>query len=146
MPLPDFNAAGDLPPGVHRAALEQVLRRFGAEKGQRSACTRRVSHLYDLARRTGCLQRFIIFGSYVTTKLDPNDVDVILVLDDGFRLEHCPVESRGLFDHAVAQARHGASVFWLRPGMLIGESLAEFIAYWQIKRDGSKRGIVDVTL
>ena len=35
------------------------------------------------------------------------------------------MESRGLFDHAVAQARYGASVFWLRPEMLIGESLED---------------------
>jgi hypothetical protein len=55
-----------------------------------------------------------VFGSYVTAKADPNDVDIILIMDDNFRLEACPVESRGLFDHAVAQARYGASVFWTR--------------------------------
>jgi hypothetical protein len=54
------------------------------------------------------------------------------------------MESRGLFDHAVAQARFGVSVFWMRPSMLIGENVEEFISYWQVKRDGSKRGIVDV--
>jgi hypothetical protein len=146
MPLPPFNAAGDLPPGVHRAEWGEVLRRYGAETGQRGACTRRLTHIFELARRTGCLRRLIIFGSYVTANTDPNDVDVVLVLDDAFRLENCPMESRGLFDHAVAQARYGASVFWIRPGMLIGETLEEFIAYWQTKRDGNRRGIVDVIL
>jgi len=52
--------------------------------------------------------------------------------------------SKGLFDHAVAQARYGASIFWVRPELLIGESLEDFVAYWQIKRDGSRRGIVEV--
>ena len=122
------------------------MQRFGAEGGQRGICTRRLTRVFELTHRTGCVEHFLLFGSYITAKPDPNDVDVVLVLNDQFRLADCPVESRGLFDHAVAQARHGASVFWLRPGMLIGESLAEFIAYWQIKRDGSKRGIVDVTL
>lgn len=144
MPLPDFNATGDLPAGLHRAPLAEVVRRFGGTTGSRSACTRRLAHLHELARRTGHLQRFIVFGSYVTTKPDPNDVDLILVLEDAFRLEQCPIESRALFDHATAQARYGASIFWIRPAMLIGESVEEFIRYWQIKRDGSTRGIIEV--
>ena len=63
-----------------------------------------------------------------------------------FRLQECPIETRGLFDHAVAQARYGASIFWVRPGLLLSENLEEFIASWQIKRDGSERGIVEVVL
>ncbi|HEY5040972.1 MAG TPA: hypothetical protein VIK53_03135 [Verrucomicrobiae bacterium] len=100
MPLPDFNANGDLPPGVHRAAWTEVIVRFGGG-GQRDVCARRLSHVHELARRTGCLQRFVIFGSYVTAKTNPNDVDVILIMDDSFRLENCPMESRALFDYAV---------------------------------------------
>jgi hypothetical protein len=103
-------------------------------------------HVVDLARRTGHLQHLILFGSYVTAKPEPNDVDVILVMRDSFRLEECPTESRGLFDHSVAQARYGASIFWIRPGLLIAETLEDFIAYWQVKRDGEKRGIVEMLL
>ena len=144
MPLPGFNASGDLPRGVHRATLNEVIQRFGSVGGQRGVCTLRLSHVYELAQRTGHLQRFVIFGSYVTALANPNDIDVILVMDDVFRLEECPIESRGLFDHAVAEARYGASVFWLRPGLLIGESVDDFIAYWQVKRGGSMRGVVEV--
>ena len=146
MSLPDFEPSGDLPPGVHRATLNEVFRRFGSVSGQRGRCTLRLSHVYELAQRTGHLWRFVIFGSYVTSKPNPNDVDVILVMDDAFRLEECPIESRGLFDHAVAQARYGVSIFWIRSGLLIDESIENFIAYWQVKRDGSNRGIVEVVL
>lgn len=146
MALPDFNAEGDLPPGIHAATWEEALRRFGGLTEQRRLCTRQLAHVYELAGRTGCLKRFVIFGSYVTAKTAPNDVDVILIMDDSFRLENCPMESRGLFDHAVAQARYGASVFWMRPGLLMGETVEEFTAYWQVRRGGGKRGIVDVTL
>jgi len=145
MPLPDFNPAGDLPPGIHLATLGEVLKRFGAG-GIRENRTRRLTHLYELATRTGHLQRFVVFGSYVTAKAEPNDVDIILIMDDGFSLENCPMESRALFDHAVAQARFQASIFWIRPGLLIAETVEQFIAYWQVKRDGTKRGIVDVTI
>jgi len=144
MPLPNIDETGDLPPGVHPATLDEVQQRFGAVGGQRGTCTRRLSHVYNLAQRTGHVRRFIIFGSYVTAKSDPNDVDVVLVMDDAFRLEDCPIEARGLFDHALAQARYGASIFWMRPGMLIGAGIEEFIAYWEVKREGSTRGIVEV--
>lgn len=146
MSLPGFSETGDLPLGVHRATLDEVVRRFGAGGRQREDCTRRLTHVYDLARRTECLHRFVVFGSYVTAKTDPNDVDVILVMDDSFRLEACPIESRGLFDHAVAQVRYGASIFWVRPPLLLGETIDDFIAYWQTKRDGSERGIVEVII
>ena len=141
-----LNIDGDLPPGVHRASLIEAMGRFGGGAGQRDICTRRLAHIYELARRTGFLQRFVIFGSYVTAKADPNDVDVILIMDDAFHLESCPMESRALIDHAVAQARYGASVFWMRPALLIGETVEQFIVYWQIKRGGGQRGIVDVIL
>ena len=146
MPLPGFDASGDLPTGVHRVTLNEVIQRFGSVGGQRGVCTLRLSHVHELTKRTGHLQRFVIFGSYVTAQPNPNDIDVVLVMDDAFRLEECPIESRGLFDHAVAQARYGASIFWIRPALLIGEGVEEFIAYWQLKRDGSRRGIVEVIL
>jgi hypothetical protein len=57
-----------------------------------------------------------------------------------------PYRIARVVDHAVAQARYGASIFWIRPGLLIGEGVEEFIAYWQLKRDGSRRGIVEVIL
>jgi len=142
--LPEFDPAGDLPPGIYQATLAEIVACFGAAHGQRAWVTHQLEHLYELAQRTGHLERFIIFGSYITDKPRPNDVDVILVMDDAFHLEECPSESRGLFDHAVAQARFGASLFWIRPGLLIGESMQDFVAHWQIKRDGSQRGIVEV--
>lgn len=144
MTLPAFNEYGDLHPGVHQATLDEIIERFGDRQGQRNLCARRLLHIYALAQRTKHLQRFIIFGSFITAKFNPNDVDVVLVMGDDFRLENCPIEAQGLFDHAIAQARYGASIFWVRPGLLINESIDDFVAYWQIKRDGSKRGIIEV--
>ena len=65
-------------------------------------------------------------------------------MTDLFRLEDCLPENRGLFDHAIAQARYGASIFWARPALLMGETIDDFVAYWQIKRDKTMRGIVEV--
>ncbi len=146
MILPPSNEFGDLPPGVHHVTVDAVVERFGWGSEQRRLVTRRLLHILNLAQRTDHLERVIVFGSYVTDKLNPNDVDVILIMDDEFRLEQCPIEAKALFDHATAQARYGASVFWVRPGLLLGETIDEFVSHWQIKRDGSRRGIVEVLL
>jgi hypothetical protein len=54
-------------------------------------------------------------------------------------------ETRLLFDHLVAEAHFGASVFWLRRlAALEGEQAA--VEYWQVKRDGQRRGVVEIDL
>jgi len=144
MALEPFDRNGDLPEGVHRATLEEVLARFGYGTPQREAVTGRLLRIYELLLRTKKLERFIIFGSYVTAKRDPGDVDIILVMRDDFFLPECDDEVGTVFDHLRAQAELGASIFWtLRSGVLL-ESLDEFVAHWQIKRDQTLHGIVEV--
>jgi hypothetical protein len=69
---------------------------------------------------------------------------VILVMKNDFGSEMCPVESAVLFDHARADDELGASIFWIRPDMLLGEPLEQFLAFWQTKRDGRRRGTVEI--
>jgi hypothetical protein len=146
MPLPEFNSLGDLPEGVHCATFDETLARFGQGSLQRQLVTVRLSRIYELARRTGKLERFVIFGSYVTAKPDPNDVDIILVMRDDFDVADYDEQIRTLFNHLRAQDVFGASVFSVRPSTVILESVDEFISYWQIKRDKTLRGIIEVIL
>jgi hypothetical protein len=43
----------------------------------------------------------------------------------------------------AAQNYEGASIFWMRRLSLV-EKEEKAIEYWQLKRDGTKRGIVEV--
>jgi len=83
MPVPPPTSSGDLPLGVHRASLRELLDRFGVGSRQR------------------------------------------------------------LFDHAAADAHFGASVFWVRRLAAMGGEQAT-IEYWQVKRGGGQRGIVEI--
>jgi hypothetical protein len=65
---------------------------------------------------------------------------------DDFKLTVCDEQSGKLFAHGRAETEFGASIFWIRPALLLNETLDEFIAYWQIKRDHTKRGIVEVEI
>lgn len=142
--LPPFNERGDLPPGIHQAPWPEIALRFG-EGIVRQRLLRTLRHLYALAIRTGHLERFLVFGSFVTDKDAPGDLDVVLVMAETFRLEKAPREARVLFSHADADTRFGASVFWVRQGILPGAEMHGFLNFWQTRRDGAKRGIVEVT-
>jgi hypothetical protein len=144
MMLPPLNSTGDLPPGIHRTGWDEIERRFGKGAPRRSSALAKLRHLHELAARTGALERFLIFGSFVSSKAEPRDVDIVLVMKNEFRLEDAPRESRTLFSHPDAEARFGASVFWVRQGMLPDELMKEFLETWQIKRDGSQRGLLEV--
>jgi hypothetical protein len=48
------------------------------------------------------MARFIIFGSYVTTKPAPNDVDIFLVMAEAFDVNDWGEEIRAVFAHAQA--------------------------------------------
>lgn len=142
--LPPLNESGDLPPGIHAATWTEIEERFGRASEARVRALSRLKHVHALASRTGWLGNFYVFGSFVSGVPNPRDVDVILIMDGEFKLEDCPRESRTLFMHADAQARHGASVFWIRRGMLSSAAMREFLGVWQTKRDGTVRGILEV--
>ncbi|HQU42466.1 MAG TPA: nucleotidyltransferase domain-containing protein [Pirellulales bacterium] len=144
MPLPEFNEFGDLPAGCHSATLDEVIARFGSGTAQRAEVTTRLQRIHQLSAQTGQVARLVVFGSYVTDASEPNDVDVVVVMREEFRSENCPREASLLFDHNRANDELGASVFWIRPEMLLGESLEEFLAFWQTTRDGRRRGIVEI--
>jgi predicted nucleotidyltransferase len=143
MSLPSLNDHGELPEGVYQATLAKVIAEFGTGTPQRQAVTARLLHLYNLVKATNHLERFIIFGSYVTTKAAPNDVDIFLVMAEAFDVIDWGEETRTVFAHAQAQSRFGASVFWVTRSTS-GPNIESLLTAWQTTRDQTRRGIVEV--
>ena len=81
--IPPFNDDGYLPPGIHPATLEEIAARFGQESELRRAEMESLQWLVQVARRAG-VQRLVVNGSFVTDKLEPNDVDCVLLIGPGF--------------------------------------------------------------
>ncbi|MCY3549749.1 MAG: hypothetical protein OXH39_04760 [Candidatus Poribacteria bacterium] len=144
MALPNLNDAGELPIGIHQATINEVIAQFGSGTLQREVVTARLERIYQIAKDTGNLQQLIIFGSYITAKPEPNDVDVVIIFNDDFDLTVWSEEVKRLLNHQQAENEFGASIFWIRPSLLLFETLDEFIESWQVKRDGTRRGIIEV--
>lgn len=141
--FPEFNEHGDLPVGIYNATLQEVIEHFGKHNFQRRLIANRLLRIYNLAKSTGYLARFVVYGSFITSKPKPNDVDIFLLMDESFVSVKVFGDARVIFDHIKVHEEEGASVFWSKRGEILG-SEESLIEDWQLKRDKTRRGIVEV--
>jgi hypothetical protein len=84
MPIPDLDADGFLPEGVHACAFEELLELFGRFQGsdRRPLLARRLQEYLAELRSAGIGSHLIVNGSFVTGKHRPSDVDILLALNE----------------------------------------------------------------
>lgn len=139
--IPAFDATGDLPPGIHRATLEELLSRFG--QGEvRAHWGDILREVLTLAHGTGQLQAVYVFGSFVTAKEAPADVDLFLVMARDFIGDEVAGRARLLFDRSRAAMVWGVCIYWITSRT----DRENFLEAWQLRREGGRRGIVEVEL
>lgn len=96
---PEFDANGDLPVGIHQSTLAETISHFGVGSVQRRLVAERLERIHTLASSTGQVARFIVFGSFVTAKRDPGDVDIFMIMEDSFEIDQVTGETAMVFDH-----------------------------------------------
>ena len=143
MAFPEFDKDGNLPVDVYRVTLREAVAHFGPASPQRMLLALRLEKMYRLAAATGQLGRFVIFGSFVTSKPAPRDVDVFMLMEDSFNAGQLSGETAVLFNHAAADAFFGCSVFRLRRLAALGGEQAA-VEDWQHTREEGRRGIVEI--
>ncbi len=84
--IPPLDNQGYLPPGIHPATVPEIEARFGRESELRRVQMESLGWLIELAKRAG-IRRIVVNGSYVTDKLEPNDVDCVLLVTAGFPVD-----------------------------------------------------------
>ena len=70
-----------LPPGIYDCDIEEVNATFGTNDRRRHLLSNLIDYIND-AKNQGISGEVIINGSFVTSKEDPEDIDIILVLDN----------------------------------------------------------------
>lgn len=76
--LPAFDDYGNLPPGIHFCSPEDLAARFGTGSEERIAAIGELLEFIQAAKLAG-VRRLLVNGSFVTGKLCPNDVDVVVL-------------------------------------------------------------------
>ncbi len=77
--IPPLNEQGYLPAGLHAATVAEIEARFGHQSELRRDQMESIRWLVDLAIRAG-VQRVVLNGSFVTDRIEPNDVDCVLLI------------------------------------------------------------------
>lgn len=89
--IPPFDENGYLPPGIHRATIDEVESQFGSRSELRKVQMESLRWLMDLVRRSG-VSRLIVNGSFTTEVYEPNDVDCALLIGAGFPADQAAEE------------------------------------------------------
>jgi len=141
--LPELNSDGNLPEGIYPATEEEVFLRFSTTSARRQWLGEQLRSLLSLAKSTGQLSRVILWGSFVTRKEVPNDLDVLLVMAADFSLEALPAYCRVVFDHVEARLSFHADVFWTKAS-IDTQALQLWLDTYQTGKDFKRKGIVEV--
>jgi len=141
--LPAFNQDGNFPEGIHRATEDEVFMRFATPSARRQWLGKQLHDLLVLAYSTGQLARVFLWGSFVTSKEMPNDLDVLLVMGTEFAIEALSAPSQVVFDHIQARLRFQADVFWTKSS-IDPQILQLWLDTYQTGKDFTRRGIVEV--
>ena len=84
--LPDFNTDGYLEPGLYLVSLEETLARFGSGSVARERLGKLLRLIIERARNYHTIKRVLVWGSFVSNKLEPRDLDYSLIVDPRHRL------------------------------------------------------------
>jgi len=79
MALPDLTTDGWLPPGLHAAPMAEVKARFGGGAA-RQRHLELLRQVVTAARSYETIKRVLLWGSFVSAKPEPNDLDYSLVV------------------------------------------------------------------
>lgn len=77
--LPQPEPTGLLPPGIYSATLEEVETRFGTTTVRQGHC-RLLRGVIEAALVYPTIKRVLLWGSFVMTMPEPNDLDYSLVV------------------------------------------------------------------
>jgi predicted nucleotidyltransferase len=94
--------------------------------------TRNVSQIY-------------LFGSFVSGKASPNDVDLLVVMNAGFSTTQIGGKVLELFQHDVCRIRYHADLFWVTEA--VGNArIEDLLEVFSRDREGRTQSVVEVKL
>lgn len=101
--IPPQRSDGTLPPGIHQATLDELLAAYPPINEQRQILNDSLQRAVEELRKLDPSLIIYVDGSYVTSKAEPNDVDLLIKTDRYLETEiqehlHqvCPVEAVSL--------------------------------------------------
>jgi hypothetical protein len=141
--IPAFGPDGYLPEGLHPATEAEVTFRFGSATPRRRRLILRLRRWVSLAREVG-VRRFLVDGSFVTAKTEPDDIDAVVLLPPDFQARVERNDDAALELEQMLLTRRPEELFaaeddsdWM--------DWVEFFARTR-ETDGRRKGLVEIQL
>lgn len=133
--LPAFDDYGNLPPGIHRCAFNELAARFGTGSDEREAEVDELKTYFEIAKNAG-VSRLVVDGSFVTDNPRPNDVDIVVLVPPEYDVASTTLEVDGKMWSRI-------HIF-----LALGEASFEKWAcdFFAFDRLGNPKGVVEVIL
>ena|SRR5262245_9975895 len=127
------------------ASLDDLRLRFGTSTPRRQFLFRQLDIIIDQLRATRKLKRVFLFGSFVSGKASPNDVDLLVVMNAGFSTAQLGGKVLELFQHDVCRIRYHADLFWVTEA--VGKArIDDLLEVFSRDRDGRAQSVIEVNL
>lgn len=141
--LPAYYDGMYLPAGDHPATWDDVIERFCGGERRQGFCNRLRAFL-DRARRCGFV-RVYLFGSFISAKDDPGDVDLLWVYGENVDLDALPRACRDLLDYGLNKEREGWDMWCCSNNEFVINDLMEV---WRKDRppENKPRGVIILKL
>ena len=141
--IPPFRSDGYLPEGLHVCSEADLTFRFGTQSRKRRRLILRVRRWIELGRSVGAL-RLAVDGSFVTAKLEPKDVDAVMLVPSDFAEQAKSGIESALELEEMFATRQPEELF-MAEDENDWDSWCDFFA-WTREPDGRRKGIVEVKL
>lgn len=126
-------------------SLAEIRQRYGEHTARRQFLWQRLQTIVQLLTATGALLRLYLFGSFITAKPNPGDLDCLAVMASGFTTDHLPPSLVTVFQHDVCRLYYQADVIWVTEA--VGqEHLDALLAVFTRDRSGNPQALVEVAL
>jgi hypothetical protein len=141
--IPEFRPDGYLPDGLHDATAADVTFRFGSSTPRRRRLILRFRRWLELARATRA-RRFLLDGSFVTDKPEPNDIDAVVLIADDFEQQVAARSDSAIELETMLLTRHPEEIF-AAEDVHDWDDWVEFFSRTR-EPDGRRKGLVEVEL
>ena len=145
MIIPPLTGEGCLPPGIHSTSLNAILTRFSSGSARREGLGTLLHEVVQAAGFYPTIKRILVWGSFVTDKPEPNDLDYSLVVGVGHEfVQISPVHTRFLVP-VVARKQYGADSGFL---VIRDMNLSLFVDRLEFIRHNyhAEVGVLEITL
>lgn len=143
--IPAFVSEGLLPSGLHAASLREVEARYGGS-ARRDEQLRLLREVVGAALFYPSIKRVLLWGSFVSSKEEPNDLDYSLVVGINHPQVQVAKEHKRFLVPFEARTFYGAdtSYFIVQDWKL--ETYIQLIDFFSLSRQNTRCGVVEISL